>query len=165
MVIMGLMVRKGEKKGGEIREKERGEEERSKRKREEGVNGRESERKAQERRKEDGSEKESEEQRSQKSAEERKTKKDGQRKRQRKRDKRKKQKWKQTHTWLAVVFVSYLRGNGHHHDLARAQPKRPLASKVLTQNGKHALNRTENGAVDNHRAALDKKKSAWTTQT
>lgn len=35
--------------------------------------------------------------------------------------------------------------------LPGAQPERPLASEVLGQNGKHALDRPQNGAVDDDR--------------
>mmetsp|Transcript_2393 Transcript_2393/g.7077 ORF Transcript_2393/g.7077 Transcript_2393/m.7077 type:complete len:787 (+) Transcript_2393:404-2764(+) len=42
--------------------------------------------------------------------------------------------------------------HGHHHDLPRGEPQGPLATKVLRQDGHHALHRPKHRAVHDHRA-------------
>ena len=44
--------------------------------------------------------------------------------------------------------------DGHNLGLARGQPEGPLARKALGQDGNHALDRAQDGAVDDHRAVL-----------
>lgn len=39
--------------------------------------------------------------------------------------------------------------DGHHHDLARAEPERPLAGIVLCEDGKHALHTAQHSTMHN----------------
>ena len=39
-------------------------------------------------------------------------------------------------------------GDGHNHDLARAEPEGPLPTKVLGQDGDHALHAAHDGTVN-----------------
>lgn len=57
--------------------------------------------------------------------------------------------------WLSVPTERHSRGpipprtcDGHHHALPRAEPQRPLAAKVLRQDGKHALRATQDGPAN-----------------
>lgn len=65
-----------------------------------------------------------------------------------------------THTWSGYSYtytygVLVQRGpHRHHTHLTRAEPQRPLAGVGLAQDGDHALHRSEDGPVYDHRPLL-----------
>lgn len=53
---------------------------------------------------------------------------------------------------LSILRLGWAVVNSAHHHLSRTQPQRPLAARVLDQDGHHTFDRAQYSTVDHHGA-------------